>query len=168
MQILIFRLKDYHFGILTENVIEIVKKNEVKSIPNSPEWAEGLINLRGEVLTLVNMLSLLKIDDFNLDDCYNNTVIVNRDENSIALIADEPTGNLNPEYAEEIMRLFYRINKMGTTIVMATHNWNLIETFPNRVIEMSNGKLVRDRTKNHVSLLVSEDFNDHLGGAVFV
>ena len=92
MQILIFRLKDYHFGILTENVIEIMKKNVVKSIPNSPEWVEGLINLRGEVLTLVNMYSLLKIDDFNLDDCYNNTVIVNLDENSIALMVDEIIG----------------------------------------------------------------------------
>ena len=83
------------------------------------------------------------------------------------LIADEPTGNLNPEYAEEIMRLFYRINQTGTTIVMATHNWNLIETFPNRVLEMSNGKLLSDRTKNHVSILVSEDFNDRIGEAVF-
>lgn len=92
MQILIFRLKDYHFGILTENVIEIMKKNVVKSIPNSPEWVEGLINLRGEVLTLVNMYSLLKIDDFNLDDCYNNTVIVKLDENSIALMVDEIIG----------------------------------------------------------------------------
>lgn len=92
MQILIFRLKDYHFGILTENVIEIMKKNVVKSIPNSPEWVEGLINLRGEVITLVNMYSLLKIDDFNLDDCYNNTVIVKLDENSIALMVDEIIG----------------------------------------------------------------------------
>lgn len=92
MQILIFRLKDYHFGILTENVIEIMKKNEVKSIPNSPDWVEGLINLRGEVLTLVNMYSLLKMDDFNLDDCYNNTVIVNLNENSIALMVDEIIG----------------------------------------------------------------------------
>ena len=92
MQILIFRLKDYHFGILTENVIEIMKKNVVKSIPNSPEWVEGLINLRGEVITLVNMYSLLKIDDFNLEDCYNNTVIVNLEENSIALMVDEIIG----------------------------------------------------------------------------
>ena len=92
MQILIFRLKDYHFGILTENVIEIMKKNVVKSIPNSPEWVEGLINLRGEVITLVNMYSLLKMYDFNLDDCYNNTVIVKLDENSIALMVDEIIG----------------------------------------------------------------------------
>lgn len=92
MQILIFRLKDYHFGILTEDVKEIMKKNDFKSIPNSPEWVEGLINLRGEVITLVNMYSLLKIDDFNLEDCYNNTVIVNLEENSIALMVDEIIG----------------------------------------------------------------------------
>lgn len=84
------------------------------------------------------------------------------------LIADEPTGNLNPEYAEEIMRLFYRINQTGTTIVMATHNWNLIETFPNRVLEMGNGELLSDRSKNHVSILISADFNDMLGEMVIV
>lgn len=83
------------------------------------------------------------------------------------LIADEPTGNLNPEYAEEIMRLFYRINQTGTTIIMATHNWSLIETFPRRVLEMSNGELLSDRSKNHVSILVSQDFNEALGEMVF-
>ena len=92
MQILIFRLKDYHFGILTEDVSEIMKKNDFKPIPNSPDWVEGLINLRGEVITLVNMYSLLKIDDFNLEECYNNTVIVNLEENSIALMVDEIIG----------------------------------------------------------------------------
>ena len=83
------------------------------------------------------------------------------------LIADEPTGNLNPEYAEEIMRLFYRINQTGTTIIMATHNWHLIETFPRRVLEMSNGKLSSDRSKDHVSILVSQDFNEAFGKIVF-
>lgn len=83
------------------------------------------------------------------------------------LIADEPTGNLNPEMAEDIMRLFYRINKTGTTILMATHNWKLIEQFPNRVLEMSQGELLTDRTKNHISILVSGDFNDLLGEMVY-
>lgn len=92
MQILTFRLKDYFFGILTENVIEITKSHELKRIPKSPEWVEGLINLRGEVITLVNMYSLLKIDDFRIEDCYNNTVIVNLDNNAIALMVDEVIG----------------------------------------------------------------------------
>lgn len=78
------------------------------------------------------------------------------------LVADEPTGNLNPEIAEEIMRLFYRINKQGTTVIMATHNWKIIEKFPYRVLEMDEGKLASDRSKNHVSILVSEDFNERL------
>lgn len=92
MQILTFRLKDYYFGILTENVIEITKSHELKRIPKSPKWVEGLINLRGEVITLVNMYSLLKIDDFRIEDCYNNTVIVKLENNSIALMVDEVIG----------------------------------------------------------------------------
>lgn len=65
------------------------------------------------------------------------------------------------------MRLFYRINKKGTTVVMATHNMNLIERFPHRVLEMNNGELVSDRSKNHVSILVSEDFNDVFDEVVY-
>lgn len=83
-------------------------------------------------------------------------------KNPSVLVADEPTGNLNPEIAEEIMRLFYRINKQGTTVIMATHNWKIIEKFPYRVLEMDEGKLASDRSKNHVSILVSEDFNERL------
>lgn len=81
-------------------------------------------------------------------------------KNPSILLADEPTGNLDPKIAEEIMRIFYRINKQGATVIMATHNWQLIEKFPHRVIEMEEGKLLRDRSKNHISILVSEDFND--------
>lgn len=76
------------------------------------------------------------------------------------LIADEPTANLNPEMAMEIMRLFYRINQEGITIIMATHNWGLIRQAPQRVISFSNGEIESDRTKNHISIIVSEDFTD--------
>lgn len=80
--------------------------------------------------------------------------------NPKVLIADEPTGNLDPKMSEEIMRLFYRINQSGTTILMATHNWELIKQFPNRVLELSKGELLSDRTKNHISILMSDDFNE--------
>lgn len=92
MQILTFRLKDYYFGILTENVIEITKTHDLKQVPRSPEWVEGLINLRGEVITLVNMYSLLKISDFSIDDCYKNTIITKTQNNSISLMVDEVIG----------------------------------------------------------------------------
>lgn len=83
-------------------------------------------------------------------------------KNPSILLADEPTGNLDPKIAEDIMRLFYRINKQGTTVIMATHNWQLIERFPYRVIEIDDGRVLRDRSKNHISILVSEDFNNPL------
>jgi len=59
------------------------------------------------------------------------------------LFADEPTGNLDPEVAEGIFKLFQEINRSGTAILMATHNHNLLEKFPSRVLKCEGGK-VRD------------------------
>lgn len=78
------------------------------------------------------------------------------------LIADEPTANLNPKLAMEMVRLFYRINQLGMTILVATHNRNIIRQFPRRVINLSKGKIQSDRSKNHVSMLMNETiFNHH-------
>ncbi|MED4905477.1 cell division ATP-binding protein FtsE [Parageobacillus thermoglucosidasius] len=63
------------------------------------------------------------------------------------VIADEPTGNLDPETSWEIMDLFKKINNRGTTIVMATHNREIVNTIRRRVIAMENGKIVRDEAK---------------------
>ena len=63
------------------------------------------------------------------------------------LIADEPTGNLDPENALEIMDILEEINKEGTTIIMATHNKQLVDDYRHRVIELSDGKVVRDDEK---------------------
>ena len=62
----------------------------------------------------------------------------------LILIADEPTGNLNPKTAMEIMEIFEEINKMGTTIIMATHAKDIVDEMKKRVIEIQDGKLVRD------------------------
>lgn len=78
------------------------------------------------------------------------------------LIADEPTANLNPEMALDIMRLFYRINQEGITVIMATHNWGIISKAPQRVISLANGEIESDRTKNHVSIIISEDFTERV------
>lgn len=58
------------------------------------------------------------------------------------LIADEPTGNLDPEVAYEIVDLFNQINNSGTSILMATHNYDILEKYPNRVLKCENGKLI--------------------------
>ena len=67
--------------------------------------------------------------------------LVNRPE---LLLADEPTGNLDPGNSREIMGLLERINLSGTTIVMATHDRGIVDQMQKRVIEVSEGRIVRD------------------------
>ncbi|MEG0798042.1 MAG: cell division ATP-binding protein FtsE [Acidaminococcaceae bacterium] len=65
----------------------------------------------------------------------------------ILVIADEPTGNLDPETSRDIMRIFTEINKTGTTIVMATHDKDIVDSMGKRVIAMEGGSIVRDEAK---------------------
>ena len=60
------------------------------------------------------------------------------------LIADEPTGNLDPDTSWEIMNIFEEINRQGTTILMATHNREIVNTIRKRVIAIEGGMIVRD------------------------
>ncbi len=61
------------------------------------------------------------------------------------LLADEPTGNLDPETSLGIMRLLDRINRNGTTVVMATHDASIVDQMRKRVIELENGRVKRDQ-----------------------
>jgi cell division transport system ATP-binding protein len=63
------------------------------------------------------------------------------------LIADEPTGNLDPSTSVGIMRLLDRINRTGTTIIMATHDKGIVDQMRKRVIELEGGHVVRDQTR---------------------
>lgn len=63
------------------------------------------------------------------------------------VIADEPTGNLDPDTSWEIMELFEQINLKGTTVVMATHNREIVDEMRKRVIAIENGKIVRDEER---------------------
>ncbi len=65
----------------------------------------------------------------------------------LVLIADEPTGNLDPETAKEIMSLIEDINKSGTTVVMATHAKEIVDEMQKRVIAIEKGQVVRDEEK---------------------
>lgn len=67
--------------------------------------------------------------------------LVNKPE---LLLADEPTGNLDPDNSQEIMKLLDRINLAGTTIVMATHDRNIVDRMQKRVVEIREGQVVRD------------------------
>ena len=63
------------------------------------------------------------------------------------VIADEPTGNLDPDTSWDIMDIFQRINALGTTIVMATHDKAIVDAMKRRVIAIENGKIVRDEER---------------------
>ena len=65
----------------------------------------------------------------------------------LILLADEPTGNLDPATSVGIMRLLDRINRTGTTVVMATHDQSIVDTMRRRVIELDHGLIVRDQSK---------------------
>lgn len=68
------------------------------------------------------------------------------------IIADEPTGNLDVETSNEVMKLFDEINKMGTTIVMVTHSEKIVNDMQKRVIQLENGSIVRDEEKGVYNL----------------
>ena len=65
----------------------------------------------------------------------------------LILLADEPTGNLDPATSVGIMKLLDRINRTGTTVVMATHDQSIVDTMRRRVIELDRGSIVRDQTR---------------------
>jgi cell division transport system ATP-binding protein len=65
----------------------------------------------------------------------------------LILLADEPTGNLDPNTSVGIMRLLDRINKTGTTVVMATHDQGIVDSMRRRVIELDRGTMVRDQAR---------------------
>ncbi len=62
------------------------------------------------------------------------------------VLADEPTGNLDPETSEEIMILLRQISQSGTAVLMATHDYHIIRTFPSRIIKCENGRVLEDAT----------------------
>lgn len=65
----------------------------------------------------------------------------------LVLLADEPTGNLDPDTSKDIMDLLERINRTGTTVLMATHDHHIVDSMRQRVVELSRGRLVRDEQR---------------------
>ncbi len=65
----------------------------------------------------------------------------------LVLLADEPTGNLDPDTSGDIMTLLERINRTGTTVLMATHDNHIVDSMRRRVVELDMGKVVRDEAR---------------------
>ena len=99
-----------------------------------------------EVLDLVGLKHKMRSFPHQLSGGEQQRVAIARAivNNPKVLIADEPAGNLDPEISWEIMQLLERINLQGTTILMATHNKQIVDTLRHRVIAIENGRIVRD------------------------
>jgi cell division transport system ATP-binding protein len=102
-----------------------------------------------EVLDLVNLKHKIKMLPTELSGGEQQRVSIARAivNSPKVVIADEPTGNLDPETSWEIMKIFEEINSRGTTIVMATHNREIVNTIKHRVIAIEAGKIARDEER---------------------
>jgi cell division transport system ATP-binding protein len=102
-----------------------------------------------EVLDLVNLKHKARMLPTELSGGEQQRVSIARSivNSPKVVIADEPTGNLDPETSWEIMNIFEEINNRGTTIVMATHNREIVNTIKHRVIAIEAGKIARDEQR---------------------
>jgi cell division transport system ATP-binding protein len=107
-----------------------------------------------EVLMQVGLGSVEKKMPYQLSGGEQQRVVIARaliNEPQI-LLADEPTGNLDPEVSYGIMRIFQQINKSGTAVLMATHSYGLIKKFPARILKCDEGR-VRDSAVDNFELV---------------
>ncbi|MGJ9385411.1 cell division ATP-binding protein FtsE [Salipaludibacillus sp. CF4.18] len=102
-----------------------------------------------EVLDIVRLKNKARFLPHELSGGEQQRVAIARAivNNPSVLIADEPTGNLDPETSWEIMRILEEINDRGTTIIMATHNRDIVDSMRKRVIAIENGRISRDEAR---------------------
>ncbi|MHC5280633.1 cell division ATP-binding protein FtsE [Listeria kieliensis] len=115
--------------------MEVVEKDPAE-IKDRVMGVLDLVNLKHKVRMMPDELSGGEQQRISIARSIANTPKV--------LIADEPTGNLDPDTSWEIMNILEEINKNGTTIVMATHNKEIVNTLKHRVIAIENGRIARD------------------------
>lgn len=124
-------------------------------------WKESskIKNRVAEVLMQVGLGSVEKKMPHQLSGGEQQRVVIARAliNEPLILIADEPTGNLDPDVASGILKLFQQINKSGTAVLMATHSYALIKKYPARVLKCHTGKII-DSNKEAIDLDIREEF----------
>jgi cell division transport system ATP-binding protein len=136
------------------SVFQDFKLLENKTVFDNVAFAMQIIGISKHqiMLDVPKILKLVKLDGFEkrlphqLSGGEQQRVAIAR---AIAnkppiLLADEPTGNLDPTTSVEIMKTLFRIHKIGTTVVMATHDMHMVDRAKQRVIELDKGHIIRD------------------------
>ena len=118
--------------------LEVIGKAKQDIAARVPEALE-LVGLRDKVGNYPNELSGGEQQRVSIARAFVNRPLI--------LLADEPTGNLDPGTSVEIMKLLDRINRTGTTVIMATHDNAIVDAMRRRVIELDGGHLVRDQAR---------------------
>ncbi|MEP6599777.1 MAG: cell division ATP-binding protein FtsE [Actinomycetota bacterium] len=118
--------------------LEVINKSQRSIKRTVPEVLE-LVGLEGKANRLPNELSGGEQQRVAIARAFVNRPLV--------LLADEPTGNLDPDTSQGIMGLLERINRTGTTVVMATHDNNIVDAMRRRVVELDTGRVIRDQAR---------------------
>jgi cell division transport system ATP-binding protein len=132
------------FQLLTDRTIE----QNLQFVMRATGWTDPklIANRTLDVLEKVGLRSKLKKMPHELSGGEQQRVVIARAlvNDPEIILADEPTGNLDPDTSEEIVLLLKQISQSGTAVVIATHDYHIIRTFPSRIIKCENGKVLED------------------------
>jgi cell division transport system ATP-binding protein len=132
------------FQLLTDRSVE----QNLQFVVRATGWTDKkLISDRIlDVLEKVGLRSKLKKMPHELSGGEQQRVVIARAllNDPEIILADEPTGNLDPDTSEEIVMLLKQISQSGTAVLIATHDYHIIRTFPSRIIKCENGKVLED------------------------
>ena len=147
-----------HMGIVFQDFRLIEKMNVFDNVAFAMravgESSSAVKKLVPYVLDLVGLKDKMKDKPSELSGGEQQRVSLARAlvNNPEIIIADEPTGNIDPELSHEILELLTQINSMGTTVLVVTHEHELVREFNQRVITIDKGKVVSDSAENMVDL----------------
>lgn len=160
---------DYHVNVMSERALQMYRRKlgivfqdykllsrksvfeniafALEATGNSKDHVETRVN---EVLDLVGLTDLKENFPYQLSGGEQQKTAIARAlaHDPKLLIADEPTGNLDPKSANEILKLLLKINDNGATVLLATHNKGLVDKLQKRVVRLENGKVMSDKTQS--------------------
>jgi len=148
-----------HIGVVFQDFRLLPTKNAFENVAFAMEAAgqpqSEIKEMVPQVLEMVGLSDKFKNFPHELSGGEQQRVaiaraMVNRPE---VIIADEPTGNLDPFHTSEIINLLKKINELGTTLILATHDKDIVDEIEKRVITLDRGRVIRDEEKGKYILL---------------